>query len=786
MKTATQTEREAKQLQIVKEDPATDCQLGHLYVHVLDATLTRSLDCYIVLLMGDKAFRMNHSMAGVFHTYSSQPKFGGLARWIDPPQEGFSIRLELWERHLMKKDTLLGMPEVQGTVSEFTNKWKTLAADVGKFGVINFRFFWRPSGSVEPSRDELFELAEDTNDPIPDDEGDSLTTIGTEALELRDHIGGLTDFIAHVQRVIMWRAPKAECAMVMFGTIFLAWKNWLLPGAFLGLWIASLAFFLRNRTGIEDKEDLYAQTKLRKEEKDRIKEKKKEVDPSVKTKLRLAVGGIRDFNAIWATAMRFLTVDTPLKLGILAGGALGAALVLYFLPLRLLLIPGVFYLFTVQSMYMNFPNLKKRYFWPDMLKQQITLLKERYFQKKTAPLAENSTKSVPASISEMATKQILSADEQPPSAAVADSITDNTSNKSYGAGMTISSQNTYMIGDKTYAREMETQKIKTTLPSGGKMTTVIPGFNDKEPGTMDKVKEKVHVASEKAKGVAYTVKDSVTHAAQKVGIMKKEEEHVQQLPDTLLNAPVMQDYIEAPVIASGPVEEAQFSSTTTHEPGKMEMMKEKAKDVAHTVKEKIGLGTKKEEEHLVLPDTLLNSSTAPNIAMAEINIPPPVEEATIDKSTPLLASATSYHGTDSLVQPSSPSMATYGSNDSTVPEYLQTDYLKSLAPAPKSVLTGRIAEFDWKSSMTNTSATSPSSYESNVPASTIHAKPEYSESMLNDDLLDYLTNEAKPASIGMYTATPDKALPSSMPSLGARENRQTSAFADPMTRDLGA
>lgn len=71
--------------------------------------------------------------------------------------------------------------------------------------------------------------------------------------------------------------------------MFFAWKDMLLPGLLLSLWFVSVARFMRHRTGLDDKEDVLARRKLVTEERERIEEKKKELDPSTKTKLRLGV-----------------------------------------------------------------------------------------------------------------------------------------------------------------------------------------------------------------------------------------------------------------------------------------------------------------------------------------------------------------------------------------------------------------------------------------------------------------------------------------------------------------
>jgi hypothetical protein len=53
------------------------------------------------------------------------------------------MRLELWERNLLRSDTLLGMAEVKGLLSELKNKWTPAAAKIGAFGSINFRLLFR-------------------------------------------------------------------------------------------------------------------------------------------------------------------------------------------------------------------------------------------------------------------------------------------------------------------------------------------------------------------------------------------------------------------------------------------------------------------------------------------------------------------------------------------------------------------------------------------------------------------------------------------------------------------
>jgi hypothetical protein len=73
------------------------------------------------------------------------------------------------------------------------------------------------------------------------------------------------------------------------GTVFFAWKNMLLPGLFISLWLLALGSFMRRKTGLNHKRDVYSQRKIKKEVRDDIEEKKKELAPPTKTKMRIAV-----------------------------------------------------------------------------------------------------------------------------------------------------------------------------------------------------------------------------------------------------------------------------------------------------------------------------------------------------------------------------------------------------------------------------------------------------------------------------------------------------------------
>ena len=117
-----------------------------------------------------------------------------------------------------------------------------------------------------------------------------------------------------------------------------------------------------------------------------------------------------------------MQVDSMSKLASLSPVLLGAALFTAIFPARwFLLLAGTYtitpttfvvflahiwlfaagvYLFTVQSAYMNFPNLRKRYFWPDIAMRYVNQLREKYRDKLPAALQPkpNATASVPAAL----------------------------------------------------------------------------------------------------------------------------------------------------------------------------------------------------------------------------------------------------------------------------------------------------------------------------------------------------------------------------------------------------
>lgn len=372
LKTASHREGEKESIQLAESEPIADNQRGNLYIHVTDATVARSVDPYVVVTMGPRgrAIRFNHSQAGLLHHKTSQPKFGGVARWVDAP-DTCSMRVELWDRHIFGTDELLGMADITTVCNDSRHKWRSVAVDLGAIGTLHARLYFRRPGEISARPDDLFELAEDTGDPIPDGKGDSLSTVTTQVLELRDHALGFAPAPRHVKKVLMWRARRAETALIMLGTMYFAWQNMLLPGFFLALWGVLAARYLKTRVGLESREGIFAQRRIREEEKEEVRELKKEQEPSMHTKLRVAAYSMRQFNAGVHTALRVATIDTGRKLAIGVGLCLGAAVVLYILPitffLRTAVFFGVFYLFTVEAFYQNFPNMRKRYWWPDML-----------------------------------------------------------------------------------------------------------------------------------------------------------------------------------------------------------------------------------------------------------------------------------------------------------------------------------------------------------------------------------------------------------------------------------
>lgn len=61
---------------------------------------------------------------------------------IDPPDK-FTIRVELWDRHIFSQDKILGMAEIVGIPTELKDKWHQAAVKVGEYGTINVRLYYR-------------------------------------------------------------------------------------------------------------------------------------------------------------------------------------------------------------------------------------------------------------------------------------------------------------------------------------------------------------------------------------------------------------------------------------------------------------------------------------------------------------------------------------------------------------------------------------------------------------------------------------------------------------------
>ena len=70
---------------------------------------------------------------------------------------------------------------------------------------------------------------------------------------------------------------------------------------------------------------------------------------------------------------------------------------------------AVLYVFTVQALYMNFPNIRRHYFWPDLLRQYAASVKRR--QMSAAPITIVPIKPVdgplPASAPVWSMKSVL-------------------------------------------------------------------------------------------------------------------------------------------------------------------------------------------------------------------------------------------------------------------------------------------------------------------------------------------------------------------------------------------
>lgn len=105
----------------------------------------------------------------------------------------------------------------------------------------------------------------------------------------------------------------------------------------------------------------------------------------------LQVRTLRKVNEFLATVERWGDVHTQADLLSLSQWLLAGAVLTFLFPLRWFVLLGgivlassadlmivVVYMFTVQSVYMNFPNIKRRYYWPEMVREYTLKTKQRF------------------------------------------------------------------------------------------------------------------------------------------------------------------------------------------------------------------------------------------------------------------------------------------------------------------------------------------------------------------------------------------------------------------------